>query len=396
MNNISGIIQDGSKLIDLEEQKKILRVKIEEALKRQGFTLDRDIGSLRPNKEVLKMIQQSARLEQIELHKSFLLQNFGTVKKFSKSGAEIVPERISLELRIVERDSLEDKIFKWWNLVWWSIPYQHPYGRQMRFLIWDKGNDAPFGMFSLQSPVLKMKVRDEALGIPNDELDLWVNRSMYAQRVGAFPPYNDLLGGKAVALSLTSNEVRNAYKEKYKNRKTIIKNRFIDSELLFITTTSAFGRSSLYNRLTYNKEIVAESLGYTKGSGTFQIPEGLYKEILNYLERKGIDTRRSFGFGPSKKIKLLTIALKDIGIPEVIYHGIKREFYIFPLVSNLREVISGLEEPKWFDRPFEKLAEYWKERWALPRAKRSNSWKKFDKNEFFEEVSKMLKEKSYG
>jgi hypothetical protein len=97
-----------------------------------------------------------------------------------------------------------------------------------------------------------------------------------------------------------------------------------------------------------------------------------------------------------KKIKLLTIALKDIGIPEVIYHGIKREFYLFPLVSNLREVISGLEEPKWFDRPFEKLAEYWKERWALPRAKRSNSWKKFDKNEFFEEVSKMLKEKSYG
>jgi hypothetical protein len=393
MNHISGIVLEGSLLIDLEEQKSLLRSKIEDALKGQGFTLDQDLGSLRPNKEVLKMVQQSAKLEQIALHKSFLLQNFDTMKKLCKSGAEIIPDRISLELRKVEPDSLDDKIFRWWNLAWWSIPYQHPYGRQMRFLIWDKGNDAPFGMFSLQSPVLKMKVRDEALGIPNNKLDTWVNRSMYAQRVGALPPYNELLGGKAVALSLTSNEVRNAYKEKYNHRKTIIMNRFIDSELLFVTTTSAFGRSSLYNRLTYNKETVAEPLGYTKGSGTFQIPERLYKEILSYLERKGIDTRRSFGFGPSRKIKLLTIALNDIGMPEVIYHGIKREFYLFPLVSNLREVISGVEEPNWFNRPFEKLTEYWKERWALPRALRSNSWKKFDKDEFFEEVGKMLKGK---
>lgn len=80
--------------------------------------------------------------------------------------------------------------------MWWSIPYQHPYGRQMRFLVWDTYHDLPFGLINLQSPILKMSVRDKSLGIPDKEVDLWVNKSMNAQRVGALPPYNELIGGK--------------------------------------------------------------------------------------------------------------------------------------------------------------------------------------------------------
>lgn len=39
---------------------------------------------------------------------------------------------------------------------------------------------------------------------------------MNAQRVGALPPYNELIGGKIVALAMTSNEIREKYKQKYK------------------------------------------------------------------------------------------------------------------------------------------------------------------------------------
>jgi putative protein kinase ArgK-like GTPase of G3E family len=53
-----------------------------------------------------------------------------------------------------------------------------------------------------------------------------------------------------VALALTCNEIREAYKEKYKKYISIIKGRKLEPELLFITTTSAFGKSSLYNRLS--------------------------------------------------------------------------------------------------------------------------------------------------
>ncbi|MCM8809888.1 MAG: DUF4338 domain-containing protein [Candidatus Omnitrophica bacterium] len=163
-------------------------------------------------------------------------------------------------------------------------------------------------------------------------------------------------------------------------------------ELLFITTTSAFGKSSIYNRLKYNGDIVAMSLGYTQGSGTFHIPEGLYQEILDFLSQKGIDTNRGYGHGPSRKIKLISLGLKYLGLSNYEYHGIKREFYLFPLVKNLREIIHNGEKPIWVDRPFNKLAEYWKERWAIPRARRMPEWKDFDSNKFFKKLEKIIKE----
>jgi len=370
----------------------ILKEKILQALKEQGFQINPHIRLGNYSKKTCRRIQNKARLEQLAIHKHFLQHNLNKVKKFCRNGWEINPKRITLELREVMPGSLEEVLFRWWNLVWWSIPYQRSYGRQMRFLLWDTTHDMPFGLILLQSPVLKMSVRDRYLEIPKGELDLWVNRSMHAQRVGALPPYNEILGGKIVALSLTSNEIRETYKKKYKNRKTLIKGRIIEPELLFITTTSAFGKSSLYNRLKYNGEPVAISLGYTRGSGTFHIPESLYSEIIEFLSKKGINTSRGYGHGPSRKLKLISVAFRYLGLPKFEYHGIQREFFLFPLVKNLKEVIKKKENPIYIDRPFDKLVDYWKERWALPRAKRKPEWRKFRAAEFFEKVEKTLKE----
>jgi Domain of unknown function (DUF4338) len=132
----------------------------------------------------------------------------GTTKMFSRDGDNIDPEKIVLEFREVIRRSFEEDLSHWWNFIWWSILYQYPYERQMRFLVWDTYHDLPFGLINLQSPILKMSVRDKSLGIPNDEVDIWVNKSMSAQLVGALAPYNELVGGKMVALAITSNEIR--------------------------------------------------------------------------------------------------------------------------------------------------------------------------------------------
>jgi len=237
-----------------------------------------------------------------------------------------------------------------------------------------------------------MSVRDNYLNIPRNELDIWVNKSLNAQRVGALPPYNKLLGGKMVALTLSCNELREFYGRKYKNYRSIIKGRKLKPELLFITTTSAFGKSSLYNRLKYNGEIVAVSLGYTQGSGTFHITEELYQEILSFLSRKHIDVTRGYGHGPSRKLKLISLGLKYLGLPKFEYHGIKREFYLFPLVNNLMEIIHEGEKPIWVNRPFNELVDYWKDRLAIPRAERMPEWKDFDSNKFFKKTERMLKE----
>lgn len=372
-------------------EQEILRKKIINVLKEQGFKINPHVKPAGDSKRTYRRVQEKATLEQISNHKEFLQSYIDKVKNYCRDGKDIIPEKIFLELREVKAGSFGEILFRWWNFVWWSIPYQRSYGRQMRFLLWDTTHNAPFGLICLQSPVLKMSVRDNSLGIPNNELDIWVNKSMNAQRVGALPPYNELLGGKMVALALTSNEIREAYKKKYKNYISIIKGRKLKSDLLFITTTSAFGKSSLYNRLKYNGEIVAESLGYTRGSGSFHIPDELYEEILKFLFNKGINVARGYGHGPSRKLRLISLGLHHLGLPSFEYHGIKREFFLFPLVNNLGDVIQYRQKPIWADRPFDELVDYWKERWAIPRAERIPEWKDFQLKYFFQKVHKMLK-----
>ena len=374
------------------DKQRTLRNKIIKVLKAQGFKINPHVRPSGYSKVTFKRIQKTARLEQIAHHKKFLKEHFELAKRYCLNGKDIIPENIELELRAVVSNSIEEILFRWWNFIWWSIPYQRSYGRQMRFLLWDTTHDAPFGLICLQSPVLKMSVRDSSLGIPKDELDIWVNKSMSAQRVGALPPYNELLGGKMVAIALTSNEIKEAYEKKYKEYYTIIKNRKLKSDLLFITTTSAFGKSSLYNRLKYNGEIVAECLGYTQGSGSFHVPEELYKEMLVLLSNNGVDVARGYGNGPSRKLKLISLGFRYLGLKSFEYHGIKREFYLFSFADNLREVIQYGKRPVWIDRPFYKLVDYWKKRWAIPRAKRKREWEDFKANRFFSKIDKMLKQ----
>ncbi len=378
--------------MELNPSQRKLRERIIQVLEEQGFQINPHVGPKECSKTAYRRIQQKARVEQLSFHKNFLVDSVKKVKNYCRDGSEIIPERISLEVREVQSDSFEEILFRWWNLIWWSIPFQRACGRQMRFLLWDTTHDALFGLIYLQSPVLKMAVRDRWLGLPNNELDVWVNRSMNAQRVGALPPYNELLGGKMVALTLSCNEIREAYRRKYRNYISIIKGRRLKPELLFITTTSAFGKSSLYNRLKYHGEVVAECLGYTQGSGTFHIPEELYEELLEFLKNQGVDVSRGYGHGPSRKLKLISLGLKYLGLSNFEYHGIKREFYLFPLVKNLREVIHDRQKPIWIDRPFMNLVDFWKERWALPRAERMPEWKNFDSTIFFQKAEKMLME----
>jgi len=45
---------------------------------------------------------------------------------------------------------------------------------------------------------------------------------MYGQRIGALPPYNELIGSKMVALSIVSNEIRKLYEKKHDGLKVLI------------------------------------------------------------------------------------------------------------------------------------------------------------------------------
>lgn len=169
-----------------------------------------------------------------------------------------------------------------------------------------------------------------------------------------------------MALSLVTEELRNSYRRKYYGSKTIIRSRSIPPRLLFVSTTGAYGKSSVYERLRLQEQKVCSFLGYTAGSGTFHVSDKHFKDIVAFLESKEIDTTRGYGSGPSRKRVLIHQAFQLLNLRGYCENNIRRGFYLFPHVKNLEQVIHENSRPEWISHPFQRLFEYWKTRWCIP------------------------------
>jgi hypothetical protein len=357
----------------------------------QGFRVNPHLRPKSSSKPVLRQLHHTRRVEQIRSHRATLREVFDEVKEYSIEGRDLNPENIRLRLIEVRTGSTEARIYFWWNLVWWSIPYEQPIGRQIRFLLWDDGHNAPFGLLGLQSPPLNMEARDRFLKLAPSDLDYWVNQSLSAHRIGALPPYNALLGSKMVALTASCRELRQIYARKYKDTRTVLRKRHLPAKLLFVTTTSAYGKSSVYDRLTYNGQEVCTYLGLTKGEGTFQITDKLYESLLTFLKTKGTPIeRKGFKKGTSRKLRLVDKALDILGL-DLLHHGIQRGVYLFPHAENLAGVVGFNKRPLWRNWTFAELFRFWHRRWAIPRSKRDQQWQTFVSTRFFKKASRLLK-----
>lgn len=347
----------------------------------------------------MRQVHAVSKAERVIAQESMILKKTDFIKQFMVDGKDLDISKIKPTLKEVTPGSKWETIFKWWNLVWWSLPYERAYGRQIRLVVWDEYHKAPIGLIGLQSPILSWAPRDTYLGIGYEKRDYWVNQSLNAQRLGALPPYNNILGGKLVASMMTAPKVRNIFERKYKGLRTLISERVLPSNLLFLTTTGAFGKSSVYSKLKIKDDEVATFIGYTKGTGTFHIPNQIYEKIVSLLESKKIDVRRGYGAGPSKKVRLIQEGLQLLGFEDGINHNVKRSIYLFPLVKNLKEVIKSGCRPKWINRSTPNITSYWKEKWAIPRAAKEPKYLEFDKEKFIlntfaevEELKRLYKE----
>lgn len=377
-----------------QQNRRELKSHLENALLTQGFeVVDGRFVLKNKDREGKRNAHQLSRESRLASHIKLLEKYFPIVKSKLISTDSLDIKKIQPKLiDITDKKSKFSNLFLWWNLVWWSLPYERAYGRQMRFIVWDDYHDAPMGMIGLQSPILKWKPRDAYLGIPNETRDYWVNQSMSAQRLGALPPYNKILGGKLIASLVTSTEIRKAFHNKYHGRLTEMEGRTIPSNLLFVTTTGAFGKSSVYHRLKdWNNRPFCEQIGETVGAGSFHIPSSLYEGLLNVLKHEGKFTGRRYGSGPSKKMKNIDHALTALGYKSGISHGIKRSVYLFRLASNIEQVIQKNKKPIWINRSADEITEYWKQRWAVKRQATMPKEKlHFDITEFCDEVEKQI------
>lgn len=329
-----------------------------------------------PNKETkafYRKLHLPAKQAELRQRQAWLRRKLPQYLSFFADGDEVDPSRIEPVLIQVEKD-WHYELFRIARLTW-SLPYSKGFGRRLAYLIMDRSNDRLIGILRLQSPPLSFPARDRLFSYPAGRKTELVNQTMDIETLGAIPPYSRLLGAKLVAMAATSNEVRETYQQKYGGRETIMEGRVLPAELVAFTTTSAFGRSSIYNRLRYDHQPIACSIGYTEGYGSFHLLR-LYPLFRDFLESEGISTRGGYGTGPRIKWQTMVRALSRLGFPsDVLKHGVQREAYLFPLASNLKDYMEGrAKKPKYPDRPFTDLADSWRGRWLIKRAERVNGW----------------------
>ena len=353
-----------------------------------GFQLSEkgDILLSFSSKEDVKRLHLPARQEFLSRNLEWIRHNFKKYGDYFANGEEIVPHQVNPVL-IQVQEKWQSDLFRLARY-YWSIPYSHGFGRRLRFLILDSSNGKLIGIFGMQSPPITFPVRDRLFEYPSGQKEILINQTMDIFTLGALPPYGRLLGGKLVAMAACSNEVREAYRLIYGGRITEIEKRVIPAHLVALTTTSAFGRSSIYNRVKYQGKTLAESLGLTNGYGNFHL-QRLYPLFKEYLESINVNTKGGYGTGPKRSWQLMRLALDHLGISaDLLKHGVQREAFLFRLVENLEEYMCGKDKkPIYKNLPFADLAAYWKERYLLPRSERVDGWDQWDRQEMLKDIT---------
>lgn len=207
---------------------------------------------------------------------------------------------------------------------------------------------------------------------------------------GAVPPYNTLLGGKLVALAMTSEEARKAWKERYERQASVISSQMAGkavrrpADLKVLTTTSLYGSaSSQYNRLKLSmaefpqlkSDIVWHKLERTAGFGTVHLSSFTVK-ILREVTEKTYKARRvnnRFGEGTSPRLRQIRDGLDVLGITsnDVLHHATPRLFYACALSPDADRQLLGLRAHKnGSASKLEAIAEAWRRRWLLGRIRR--------------------------
>jgi hypothetical protein len=210
---------------------------------------------------------------------------------------------------------------------------------------------------------------------------------------GAIPPYNEILGGKLVAMSLCGPKVIEAYKEKYGGHKSEIasamKGEAVEksNELVFYDTTSLFEvGSAQYSRIRIpveeDEEIEYKQLGYTSGYGSIQFGPSTREPLakLNELVEGRQVVRGRFGEGVSPRLRKIRRGLKNCGLDgELLRHDSRRIVYGVELARNGTEYLRGeVESPEYYwdfvdiEEEQQSIYNHWKTRWVSKRVQKDD------------------------
>jgi hypothetical protein len=208
---------------------------------------------------------------------------------------------------------------------------------------------------------------------------------------GAVAPYNELLGGKLVALLLASKEVRDHYAERYGGQVSVIASQMAGrpvlkpADLRVLTTTSLYGvGSSQYNRLVLRStehpglehDLRWDSIGKSKtgGFGTLHLSANT-AYALRQMAQSAHASRRinnRFGEGTSPRLRQIREGLDALGINSdaILHHNTPRLFYACELGMGSLDSLMGIESEEFRASTAAMISAAWRQRWLRKRAAR--------------------------
>lgn len=216
---------------------------------------------------------------------------------------------------------------------------------------------------------------------------------------GSISPYNEILGGKLVAMLAVGPEVVREYKRRYRGSSSVIASSMAGHEivrpanLVYVGTTSLYGtRPSQYDRIVIPAERLGgkvgdvlryKYLGDTVGLGTTQFGYATRKSVEAFVRRSYNGVRRVnnvFGEGANPKLRALRDGIAGLGFSEdIMIHGLTKSVYGVCLIQNLRDYLLGISKrPKYLfplmakENRSDKIAEWWYERWVTSRCERQD------------------------
>lgn len=383
----------GGTVISLEAREAKLKRAIRAHLRRVGFTRSRDGALLLPSYDkdgyrrahfVQRQDLLKANWRWIESHKNLAQECFAI-------GNELDISRISVSLVPVEAGRWTGDLFRL-ATYFWRVPISVGYGRRMRFLVWDDYHQKLIGIFGLGDVVFNLRARDELIGWDaNRRKDALVN-VMDAYALGAVPPYSMILGGKLVASMVRTQEVVDAFRSKYGATVGQISGKAKNAKLAVVTTTSALGRSSLYNRLSLHGQKIFQSIGETSGFGHFHISNELFEEIKDYLRSMGdasVDAH-GYGQGPNYRFRIIRHAFHKLDLSqELVRHGLSREIFMCQFSDESCSYLRGeVADIDYSTVPLaSQLGRAALERWVMPRSLRDTGYKAWTPSMFVDDLA---------
>ena len=230
-----------------------------------------------------------------------------------------------------------------------SLPLTGVIGRSIRILVKDQITQKYIGIMCLSSDVYSLGERDMYLKKETQNSN-WKNENlvniMNLSCCVPLQPFGfNTNGGKLLASLAFSKEIFDYYFAKYK------------MPLFGILTTSINGKSIQYDRLKNLKLI-----GFTKGFGSVNIPDKLYKVCQDYNNKwKIIEISNRIDRFTFLKSLLTHLNLSH----DILKHNNKRGIYYGFIFSTKFENNYNLDELQNVNT----IYNYWKDRWCTNRIK---------------------------